>query len=182
MRMPTIVVAGLLGVAGLALAAPALADDVGSTPLRQLGSNPAAYCKGPLQSVCATVQTTRDDSGTFVVTVFAPAKDAIRSFDLDSGTAAKKPRPKAICSAHGTRSAPEYQEGKFFVTRCTEPIKAARKATYCFAGLGRIPSTQGASVTYPLYLDAGDAGADSVTSIPSTSKCPAGVATRKRPK
>ncbi|MDO8189364.1 hypothetical protein Q5424_25820 [Conexibacter sp. JD483] len=172
---------GLLATGALAVApAVAGAEDVGATPLTRHGPKPASYCKVPLQGLCATVQPTTDGSGTFVVTVFAPSNTTVKRFDVWSGTAATKLRPKALCRAAGKSSSPEYQEGPYFRTRCSETIKPSRHQTYCLAGLSRIPSTQGAGTTYPVYVDGGSAGAGAATSIPATSRCPAGVATRRR--
>jgi hypothetical protein len=169
-------------VAAAALAGPAAAsaEDVGAPPLTTHGANPASYCRAPLAALCATVQPTKDGSGTFVVTVFAPSRTTVKRFDLWSGTAPGKLRPKAVCAAHGKGSSPEYQEGPYFRTRCTETIKPGKRQTYCFSGLSRIPSTEGPGTTYPVYVDGGAAGAGSATSIPAASKCPAGVAGRKR--
>lgn len=170
----------LLATGALIAAAAASAEDVGAPPLKTKGSNPGSYCKAPLQALCATVQPTTDGSGTFVVTVFAPSNTPVKRFDVWSGTAATKPRPKSICRSHGKSSAPEYQEGPYFITRCTETIKPNKRQTYCLSGLSRVPSTQDPGVTYPVYVDGGGAGAGPATSIPATSKCPASVAKRKR--
>lgn len=176
----TIRTVGLVAAGALIVAAAAGAEDIGSPPLKTIGSNPGSYCKAPLQSLCATVQPTTDGSGTFVVTVVAPSNTTVKQVDVWSGTAATKLRPTSICRSHGKSSAPDYQEGTYYITRCTETIKPNKRQTYCLSGLSRVPSTQGAGATYPVYVDGGDAGAGTATSIPATSKCPASVAKRKR--
>ncbi|MDO8210219.1 hypothetical protein [Conexibacter sp. CPCC 206217] len=175
----TIWAVSLAAGAALLGATPASAEDVGATPLRTSGSNPASYCKAPLQAICATVQPTKDGTGTFVVTVFAPSDVTVKRFDVWSGTAATKLRPASICKAHGKGNAPEYQEGPYFITRCSETIKPGKHQTYCLSGLSRVPSTQGAGVTYPVYVDGGGAGAGAAVGIPAASKCPATVAKRR---
>jgi hypothetical protein len=133
-------------------------------------------CANPGSVVCSTLATAAD--GTSVLRVYAPAKYPVKAFDIWTGTKTTSVRPASICKKHSTADGAEYQEGTIDKTSCKETIKPGHVAIYCFKGGGPIPSADGSS-TFPVYIDAGSAGADNAKLSSSKAACPASVAKRK---